>query len=193
MGPVVDGRNGVVVSLVSGDGSRTMLSDRGVAPELRAEELDLTWFHGCAWLHIAGYSLFRAPIDEAAAKAAGAVRALGGRLSVDLSSASAIAAFGADELRGRLALLRPDVVFANEDEEDALGGPAPAETTVLKRGAAGIVVRDGDGERVLPARPATVIDTTGAGDALAAGFLVGGPELALEAAARCIGRLGAMP
>ena len=35
--------------------------------------------------------------------------------------------------------------------------------------------------------------TTGAGDALAAGFLVGGPQLALEAAARCVGRLGALP
>jgi sugar/nucleoside kinase (ribokinase family) len=38
-----------------------------------------------------------------------------------------------------------------------------------------------------------VVDTTGAGDALAAGFLVGGPELALDAAARCVGQVGAMP
>ena len=38
-----------------------------------------------------------------------------------------------------------------------------------------------------------VVDTTGAGDALAAGWLVGGPDLALEAAARCVGRVGAMP
>ena len=38
-----------------------------------------------------------------------------------------------------------------------------------------------------------VIDTTGAGDALAAGFLVGGIELGLEAAARCVGQLGAVP
>jgi ribokinase len=38
-----------------------------------------------------------------------------------------------------------------------------------------------------------VVDSTGAGDALAAGFLVGGPELAREAAARCVARLGAMP
>jgi sugar/nucleoside kinase (ribokinase family) len=37
------------------------------------------------------------------------------------------------------------------------------------------------------------LDTTGAGDALAAGYLVGGPELAMEAAARCIGQVGAMP
>jgi sugar/nucleoside kinase (ribokinase family) len=44
-----------------------------------------------------------------------------------------------------------------------------------------------------PARAADVVDTTGAGDAFAAGFLLGGAELALEAAARCVARMGAMP
>ena len=56
---------------------------------------------------------------------------------------------------------------------------------VVKRGALGIRVV-GENARELPAREAAVVDTTGAGDALAAGFLVGGPELALEAAARCV-------
>jgi sugar/nucleoside kinase (ribokinase family) len=192
VGPVAEGRNGVVVSLVGVDGGRTMISDRGVAPGLRAEELEVAWFRGCDWLHLSGYSLFASPIDEAAAKAAGAVKAAGGRISVDLSSASAIEAFGAERLRARLELLGPDVVFANEDEERALGGPAPAVVTVLKRGADGILIRDG-GEEAIPAHPAEVIDTTGAGDALAAGYLVGGPELALETAARCVAQLGAMP
>ncbi len=192
VGPVPEGRNGVVVSLVGADGARTMISDRGVAPELRAEELEMAWFRGCEWLHIAGYSLFRGPIDEAAAKAAGAIRALGGRLSVDLSSASAIEAFGAERLVDRLALLAPDVVFANEDEQRALGASVPGTVTVLKRGPDGIVVR-GEGEEAFPARPVDVVDSTGAGDALAAGFLVGGAELALETAARCVGQLGAMP
>jgi len=192
VGPVAEGRNGVVVSLVGFDGARTMISDRGVAPGLRAEELEIAWFRGCDWLHLSGYSLFASPIDEAAAKAAGAVKAQGGRLSVDLSSTSAIEAFGADRLHARLELLRPDVVFANEDEERALGGPAPAAVTVLKRGADGILLRDG-GEEAIAAHPADVVDTTGAGDALAAGYLVGGPELALETAARCVAQLGAMP
>ncbi len=193
VGPVAPGRNGVVVSLVGPDGSRTMLSDRGVAPDLRAGEVEAAWLAGCDALHLSGYSLYRSPIDGAAARAVATAKALGARISVDLSSAAAIDAFGPDRLRAVLGELAPDVVFANEDEERVLGGPADARTTVLKRGPDGIVVRDASGERALPAPAADVVDTTGAGDALAAGFLVGGPELALAAAARCIARLGAMP
>src|SRR6185369_15538953 len=55
LGPQSDGRGGIVVSLVDPDGSRTLASDRGVASELRAEELDPAWFEGCDWLHVAGY------------------------------------------------------------------------------------------------------------------------------------------
>jgi ribokinase len=45
----------------------------------------------------------------------------------------------------------------------------------------------------LPPADGDVVDATGAGDALAAGFLVGGPELAAEAAARCVAKAGALP
>jgi len=188
LGPVENGRNGVVVSLVTADGNRTMLTDRGVAPGLRAEELDVRWFVGCDRLHLSGYALLRRPIEEAAAKAAGAVQAQGGRISVDLASASGIAEYGPEKLLNRLELLQPELVFANESELAAIGGEVPG-TLVLKRGAEGFSVGGADH----PALSAEVVDTTGAGDALAAGYLVGGPELAAHAAARCVAQLGAMP
>jgi sugar/nucleoside kinase (ribokinase family) len=189
VGPVVEGRNGVVVALVGPNGDRTMASDRGVSPQLRPEELDMRWFRECGWLHLSGYSLLRAPIDEAGAKAAGAVRALGGKVSVDLASANLVRAYGPERLLARLRLLEPDVVFANDEEVEALGDEAPGKTLVRKRGREGIVV---DGEAI-EAVPTEVVDSTGAGDALAAGFIVGGPQLALETAARCVRQLGAMP
>ena len=184
-GPVVDGRTGTVVSLVAEDGSRTMASDRGVSPELAVEELDPAWLEGCELLHLPGYSLLRSPIDGAALRAAAAAP----RLSVDLSSWSAIRDFGPERFRERLEELRPEVVFANEDEERILGGPLESCMWILKLGPRGARF----GERELAALPAEAIDTTGAGDALAAGYLVGGPELALEAAARCVAKLGSMP
>ena len=83
--------------------------------------------------------------------------------------------------------IAPDIVFANEPESEAIG--SLDATWVVKRGAHGIVV---DGE-AFPAVPVEAVDATGAGDALAAGFLVGGPELGLAAAARCCAKLGSMP
>ena len=114
-----------------------MLTDRGVAPFLRAEELDVRWFAGCEWLHLSGYSLLRRPIEEAAAKAAGAIQAQGGRISIDLASAAGIVEYGAEKLLKRLELLGPDLVFANEGELAAIGGEVPGRL-VLKRGRGGV-------------------------------------------------------
>lgn len=180
VGPV-GGRNGVVVSLASA-GDRTMASDRGAAPDLRPEELDDAWFD-CDVLHLSGYSLLREPIAFAAERAAATARAGGARIAVDLSAWTLID----DRFRSRLRALAPDVVFANERERETLG--ELDATWVVKRGPGGVTV---DG-RALPAHASVVVDTTGAGDALAAGYLVGGPELGLEAAAGCCAKLGAMP
>lgn len=180
VGPAA-GRNGVVVSLaVAGD--RTMASDRGAATGLAVSDLDDTWFD-CDVLHLSGYSLLGGSIAEAALHAAGIARGRHATVSVDVSTFT----LADDDFRSRVRELAPDVVFASERERDALG--SLDARLVLKRGAAGIVV---DG-KAYPALPTTVVDATGAGDALAAGFLVGGPELGLEAAARCCAKLGALP
>jgi sugar/nucleoside kinase (ribokinase family) len=193
VGPVVGGRNGVVVSLVGSDGDRTMASDRGVAPDLAPGELASEWFADADVLHLSGYSLMRTPIDEAALRAAELARAAGARISVDLSAWTRIRDFGPAAFRQRVERLAPDVVFANEPEWEIVGGAyALAHTAVVKRGARGISVL-GEQRAELPPVPGDVVDATGAGDALAAGFLVGGPVLALEAAAQCVAKLGTMP
>jgi sugar/nucleoside kinase (ribokinase family) len=180
LGPV-SGRTGVVVSIASA-GDRTMASDRGSAPDLAPHDLDASWFD-CDVLHVSGYSLLREPICAAASEAARATRRHDGIVAVDVSAWSLV-----DEpFRAHLRALAPDVVFATERERAAVG---ELETRwVLKRGANGLSV---DG-RDYPAAATKVVDTTGAGDALAAGFLVGGAELGLAAAARCCAQLGAMP
>jgi sugar/nucleoside kinase (ribokinase family) len=187
-GPVVESGTGTVVSLAAPDGGRTMLSDRGVAPELAPNEVERAWFEDCERLHLPAYSLVAPPIQDAALGAAEHAQ----RISVDLSSTAALELVGVERFRALVAGVAPDIVFANEAEAE-LVGPLDVETLVIKRGARGCLVRTGGEGREYPARPADVVDTTGAGDALAAGFLLGGPELGLEAAARCVARLGAMP
>jgi sugar/nucleoside kinase (ribokinase family) len=188
VGPQVESGTGTVVSIATPDGKRTMLSDRGVSACFRADELDPGWLDGCESLHLPAYSLLASPIRETSLAAA----RLAPAVSVDLSSTAAIRAAGVRELRGVLAELGPQIVFATEDE-GAMAGELGVETFVVKRGARGCVVRTKGEEREYSAKPVDVVDTTGAGDALAAGFLVGGPELGLEAAARCVAQMGAMP
>ena len=123
---------------------------------------------------------------------------MGARVSVDLSSWSAIRDFGPATFRDRLTVIAPDVVFANEQELDVLGDEPNCQVLVTKRGAEGCTVRWPGGEVRLPALPADVVDTTGAGDAFAAGFLLGdsaadAARRGLAAAAACVAQVGAMP
>lgn len=189
-GPEIDDGTGTVVSLARPDGRRTMLTDRGASPSL--DRVDSDWLAGCSTLHVPAYSLVRSPIGAASLEAASLARAAGARVSVDLSGTSAIEELGVERFRRTLAGIAPDLVFANEDEA-RLAGELAAPVVVVKRGARGCVVRDRGEEQAYEALPAEVVDTTGAGDALAAGFLIGGVELGLEAAARCVARMGAFP
>jgi sugar/nucleoside kinase (ribokinase family) len=194
VGPVAPGRTGVVVALVAADGERTMATDRGVAVELRPDELDARWLDGCDWLCLSGYALLAEPIAEAALAAVRLARSRAARVAVDLSSWSAIRAYGPERFRANLDAAAPDVVFANEPEWEMVGGAyALAETAVVKRGSRGVELRTATGVEPFEPLAADVVDTTGAGDALAAGYLVGGIELGLEAAARAVGQLGAVP
>ncbi len=179
-GPVA-GRNGVVVSIASA-GERSMASDRGSAMELAPGELEPEWLV-CDRLHLSGYALLGEPAALAGLRAAELASERGALVSVDLSSWSLI-----DEaFLERVASLAPDTVFATEREREAFG--ELGVEWVVKRGAAGVNVAGVNH----PALPTDVVDSTGAGDAFAAGFLVGGVRLGLEAAARCCAKLGAMP
>jgi sugar/nucleoside kinase (ribokinase family) len=175
------GRTGVVVSIAAA-GDRSMASDRGAAVELGAQELDAAWFDADV-LHISGYSLLREPLAGAAVRAAELARDHGAQVSLDVSTWTLVD----DSFRRGLRTVAPDLVFASERERTAVG---ELDTRwVVKRGAGGLSV---DG-RDFPAQETTAVDPTGAGDALAAGFLIGGPELGLAAAARCCAKLGSMP
>jgi sugar/nucleoside kinase (ribokinase family) len=187
-GPVLEGKTGTVVSVSYGGGHRSMLTDRGVGPLLAPAHIDAGWLDGCAWLHLPAYSLVDAPVRRAALLAAAAAAARSVRISVDLSSTAALVSIGIDRFRELLAGLRPDVVLGNQPEAD-LVGELPGTELIVKLGAAGVRA----GGRAYPALPAAAADSTGAGDAFAAGYLLGGVNLGLRAAARAVATIGGMP
>jgi len=201
-GPVIEGAGGVVVSTRGVDGARTMVSDPGVTARLTAADLDEAWVRSADVLHVSGYCLLRESMAEAAIAAARLAR----RVTLDLASANDIELFGAERFLERVRQLAPDLIFANEAERavmpdhgaaldtddldaDDLDADGADTAWVIKLGARGAIFPEG---RFDPA-PVAVVDTTGAGDALAAGYLVGGPHLAVDAAGRCVERIGAMP
>jgi sugar/nucleoside kinase (ribokinase family) len=188
-GPVEAQGNGVIVALVERGGERSMFPDRGIATQLEPEELRPEWL-ACDHLHVSGYALLAEPVVRAAVRAIDVARTGGARVSVDLSSWSAIRDAGPARFRALVESLEPDVVFANEEEDEEFGGPLEGAAWILKRGARGCSF---DGIERAALDVPEVVDTTGAGDALAAGWILGGPDLALEAAARCVQRVGPMP
>lgn len=182
-GPVIDGSGGVVVSTREVDGARTMASDPGVAALLSADSLEPSWVTDADVLHVSGYCLLR----NAQAGAALAAAAHARRVTLDLASAQDIELFGVERFSALVEALGPELVFANEAERAVL--PELQADWVIKLGAKGAIFPEGRFDSLR----ADVVDTTGAGDALAAGYLIGGPELAMGAAARCVQAVGAMP
>jgi ribokinase len=198
VGPVVAGATGVVVSIVGADGERSLASDRGVAPSLEPSELDAGWLD-CDVVHVSGYALLREPASDAARLAATIARDRGARVSVDVAAWTEIRAFGPVRFRELIDVVAPDVLFATEAEWEMLGGAyLSAPTGVIKRGPRGVTIVTEDARLDLSPIDAEVVDTTGAGDAFAAGFLLGGSledaaRRGLDAAARCVATVGSLP
>src|SRR5215475_10104016 len=188
VGPLVPGRTGVVVALSDGGKGRSMLTDRGVGGEIATADLAAEWLDGCDWLHVAGYSLAAEPAHSAAVAAMRAAAARSVPFSIDVSSTTLIESYGTSRFRRLLGTLDPDVIFGTEAEAALLAADL-TDRLVVKLGEAGVRVAG----RHYPARPTVAVDATGAGDAFAAGYLIGGVDLGLSAAARAVATMGGMP
>jgi sugar/nucleoside kinase (ribokinase family) len=168
------GRTGTIVVLVSPDGERTMLTDRGSSHELTDPVPD--WLDGVHTLHVPAYSLAVEPMAGTAADLIAHAHDREIAVSIDLSSIAVVAAYGIDAFGERLAGLSPTLVFGNEDEGALMGGRLDAlvdtGTTVVIHGARQAWARHGDETTTVATEHlAAVADTTGAGDAFAAGYL----------------------
>jgi sugar/nucleoside kinase (ribokinase family) len=202
---------GKVFVLVDGAGERTMITDRGAGEALSPADLPAGLFGG-GHLHLSGYAFSGGSRRESALKALRLAREAGMSVSVDPPSVPLLEAVGPDRFLGWTR--SADLCFPNLEEGALFGGEREPDrvaermlehypAVVLKLGAAGALYASADGERVrLPAEPARVADTTGAGDALCAGFLAawlsGAPPAAalrrgVELAARAVERLGGRP
>lgn len=171
------GRTGTIVVLLDLNGERTMFADRASATELCDPEP--AWLDGLDTLHVPFYSLAVEPLATTTRTLAAWARERGVRLSIDASSAAVLNNYGIDRAGETIRALDPDVILANELEAEVLGarldGPWRAGVlVVVKRGAAPANVRRADiGTVEVPAIVVPeVTDTTGAGDAFAAGLLL---------------------
>ncbi len=171
------GTTGSIVVVVDESGERTMLADRGTAVEL--DQLPAGALDDVTWLHIPAYSLFVEPLATTSLEAINAVRAQEGRVSIDASSVGPLADYGVDRFLALLVDITPDVLLCNQDEAELLAVDheqpvAGVALTVVKAGPDPVMLVDASGRtefvRVPPVE--VVEDTTGAGDAFAAGFIV---------------------
>lgn len=164
--------------LVSPDSERTLCTFLGAASELHEEDLIPELFNGYDYFHIEGYLVQNHELIRTALKMA---KDAGLTTSIDLASFTVV--------RDNLDFLREitekyvDITFANEEEAQSFTGKEPLEAAreiakiskiaVVKIGKDGSYIQSGNELHVIEPHPVASIDTTGAGDFYAAGFLYG--------------------
>jgi sugar/nucleoside kinase (ribokinase family) len=175
-----DAPTGRVLSIITPDAQRSMFTFLGASAETRPDEIGPHCFESASIVHIEGYLLFNRDLMHAVLKAA---RAVGAAVCLDLASFNVVAE-AADILPGLVAE-HVDILIANEDEALAYTGirdeecairamAEHVELAVLKLGSRGSLIAHNGDILEVPARgDGGAVDTTGAGDLWAAGFLYG--------------------
>jgi sugar/nucleoside kinase (ribokinase family) len=173
---IAEGRTGSIVVLVQTNGERTFLTDRGVASHLSL--VDASLMANVGILHVPSYSLVTEPLASTSLLYIKAAQSLGAVISIDASSTSVLEHFGVARYKLLIQSIQPQIFLCNEDEAGLLGvgateGMLGAALAVIKRGAHSTFAISQNNERseVAVAPVADIVDTTGAGDAFAAGFL----------------------
>ena len=198
--------------LVTPDGERTMNTFLGVSPELNTAELEPDMIAAGRIVYLEGYLFDRDEAKAAFRQAASIATKAGREVALTLSDGFCVDRHR-DEFR-KLIKEQVDILFANESEitslyqtssfdEAAAQAAKDVKLAVLTRSAKGAVIRHEGKSIAVPAAPvAKVVDTTGAGDLYAAGFLYGYAtgesletcgKLGALAAAEIISHVGARP
>src|ERR1700751_6447652 len=186
--------------LVTGDGERTMNTYLGAAQDLSPADIDPAEIAGARIVYLEGYLWDPKDAKDAFVKASKMAHQAGRQVALTLSDA-----FCVDRYRGEFVELMKngtvDLIFANESELHSLYQPSDFDNAlqalrgdvrlgVVTRSEKGCVVASSDGVTAVPAFPISqLVDTTGAGDLFAAGFLFG---LVRDAGYENAGRLGAL-
>lgn len=171
------GRTGCCLSAVTPDAQRTMFTALEVSGLLCADHLNGSFFDGADLLHLEGYLAFNAPVFR---RAVAMAKERGAKVSLDLAAWQVVEACG-DLFRE--VMNNVDILIANEDEAKAFTGKSPAEAleamaplapvVAVKMGAEGALVARGERRISTRGVPVPAVDTTGAGDLWASGFLAG--------------------
>src|SRR3954463_4980138 len=186
--------------LVTGDGERTMNTYLGAAQELTPADIDEAQIAASHIVYLEGYLWDPKSAKDAFVKAAGIAHGAGRQVALTLSDSFCVDRYR-DEFLDLMRKGTVDLVFANEAELHSLYQTSDFDTAlkqmradialgVVTRSEKGCVVASKDGVVAVPASPIQkLVDTTGAGDLFAAGFLFG---LVRNAGYEAAGRLGAL-